>query len=244
MNPGPKKRDPLMDHEYFTREVAYESETIRKFEAKLAGSAAPPETRARLAYSIFRKRLELLVMRYSRGEDVWDIKPAFPSVIESLENYQRLNGYQEMAIDDSLDDYVIAVWLVSLALIFKVDTGLLGRLAKCIGNAGKDSILERLLATRIPNRSPTSRLSWPKQYKTLSEAIDAPAGAKPELFERFLKGWYASMRNVYWHDNHEGPDGGGFFGYWCIEAAGVVSAFGFDDRPFRNMLYYPRDLVQ
>jgi hypothetical protein len=77
---------------------------------------------------------------------------------------------------------------VSLALIFKVDTGLLGRLAKCIGNAGNDSILERLLATRISNRSPTSRLSWPKQYKTLSEAIDAPA--------RFLKGWYASMRNV------------------------------------------------
>jgi hypothetical protein len=137
MNPGPKKRDPLMDHEYFTREVAYESETIRKFETKLAGSAAPPETRARLAYSIFRKRLELLVMGYSRGEDVWDIKPTFPSVIESLENYQRLNGYQEMAIDDSLDDYVIAVWLVSLALIFKVDTGLLGRPCKMYRQRGE-----------------------------------------------------------------------------------------------------------
>lgn len=244
MSSAPKKREPLMDQQYFDREVAYDSETIDRFETKLAGSAAPSKNRARLAYSIFRKRLELIVMRYSRGEQVSDIKLAFPSVIESLENYQRLQGHQEMAIDESLDDYVIALWLVSLALIFEVDTALLGRLVKCIGNAGRDNLLERLLATRLPDKPQTSRLAWPKQYQALIEAIDAPAEAKPALFERFLKGWYASMRDAYWYENHKGPDGGGFFGYWCIEAAGVVSAFGFDDRLFRDMPYYPRDLAQ
>jgi hypothetical protein len=238
-----RKREPLMDQQYFNSEVIYDNETIGRFEAKLAESTAPPQNRTRLAYTIFRKRFELLIMRYSRGELVPEIKLAFPSVIESLERYQHIEGHQEIAIDQSLDDYVTALWLVCWALIFKVDTGLFTRLLSCIGNTGKDSLLERLIATRIPNRPKGNRLAWPRQYQVLSEAIAAPAEMKPRLLERFLKGWYSSMRDLYWHENHKGPDGGGFFGYWCIEAAGVVSAFGFEDEPFRDMPYYPKDLV-
>lgn len=238
-----RKREPLMYQKYFNRAIVYDGETIGRFETKLAGSTSPAANRARLAYSIFRKRLELLLMRYSSGEDVSGIESDFPLVIESLERYRQIDGHHDMAIDRSLDDYVLALWLVSLALIFKVDTVLFDRLVKCIENTRKDRLLERLIATRISHRSMANHLMWPKQYQVLSEAIDGQIETRSGLFERFLKGWYASMRDTYWYENHKGPNGGGFFGYWCIEAAGVVSAFGFDDAPFSDMPYYPKDIL-
>lgn len=32
------------------------------------------------------------------------------------------------------------------------------------------------------------------------------------------------------HECHKGPKDGGFFGFWSIEAAGVVKAFAMDDQ--------------
>lgn len=60
---------------------------------------------------------------------------------------------------------------------------------------------------------------------------------------RFLKAWYPALHEVGWHASHKGPDGGGFFSYWAIEAAGVATVFGIDDSAFRDLPYYPKDLA-
>jgi hypothetical protein len=60
---------------------------------------------------------------------------------------------------------------------------------------------------------------------------------------RFLTAWYPSMHKTYWHDCHKGPEGGGYFGYWCFEAAGAVRTCGLDDHAFRDNLYYPKDMA-
>jgi hypothetical protein len=243
MSAEPTKREPLMDQSYFDKEVTYNTETIARFNTKLAESTAPAKNRAKFAYSIFRKNYELLISRYSRGEAVSEIKAQFPATVESLVRYQAMEGHQEMMIDKSLDDYVTAFWLVSLAIVFNVDAGLFTKLVACLGGAGKDRLLDRLIATRIPDRPVGKQLAWAKIYKTLDEAIDAAPAHRPKLLQTFLAGWYGALKEVYWYDNHKGPDGGGFFGYWSIEAAGVVSAFGFDDQAFRNLPYYPKDLA-
>lgn len=243
MSVQPRKREPLMDQAYFDREVTYNTETIARFDTKLAESTAPAKNRAKFAYSIFRKNYELLIMRYSRGEAVAEIGQEYPATVESLVRYQAMEGHQEMVIDKSLDDYVTAFWLVSLGIVFKIDVDLFTKLVACLGSAGKDRLLDRLIATRIPDRLVGKQLAWPRIYKTLNDAIDSPAGDRPKLLQQFLSGWYGSMKDVYWYDNHKGPDGGGFFGYWCIEAAGVVRAFGLDDQAVRDLPYYPKDLV-
>lgn len=239
------KREPLMDQQYFDNEVEYDAKTIDRFEQKLAASTAPPPNRANFAYSVFGKRYRFLVLRYSRGEAISEIKTAFPATVESWERYLGMEGHEEYALDKDISDYVRALWLTSLAIIFEVDNDIFGRFQRCIGEPGQDSLLERLVATRIPARPDPKRLVWPTPYQSLYDAIDASDAARPTLFERFLKSWYPALGKLdaYWHDNHKGKDGGGFFGYWCIEAAGVVSAFGFDDSQFRDMQYYPKDLA-
>lgn len=51
------------------------------------------------------------------------------------------------------------------------------------------------------------------------------------------------MRKAYGHDCEKAKDGGGYFGYWCFEAAGVTRAFGCDDGAWRDDPYYPKHLA-
>src|SRR5205807_8050126 len=47
-----------------------------------------------------------------------------------------------------------------------------------------------------------------------------------KLLAQFLKSWYKNLKDTYWYECHKRPQGGGFFGYWSMEAAGAVKAFG------------------
>ena len=240
-----KKREPLMDQDYFDRSVAYQTATIARFEAKLPTLTSAPHHRATFAYSIFRKRYEILLARYSRGEDPSEISDALPAAIEAWDRYLRMEGHEPYELDQAFDHYVPALWLVSFAIIFEAGEETLTKLVGCIGEP-RDSLMERLLATRVSGRTDPGLLLWPVPYQPLNDAIDAPAGQRPELLREFLSTWYPASRRhrAYWVDNYKGPQGGGFFGYWCIEAAAVVTAFGIDDSSFREMRHYPAELVR
>lgn len=241
-----QKRDPLMDQAYFDRRVPAEVEGIAKSEARLGQpSKGTAEDRATYAYSIFRRRYQLLILRYSRGEEIAAVAEGFPAVIESWERYLKMEGHQETALDQDINDYVCALWLVSLAIIFAVKKDVFERLLACIGRPGQDALLERLIATRLPGRPAAAGLLFAKPYEALLQAIDAAPAEQVTLFKKFLKAWYPAMGSLdaYWHNSHKGPGGGGYFGYWCIEAAGVVAAFKIDDSEFRDTPYYPKDLA-
>jgi hypothetical protein len=241
-----QKRDPLMDQAYFDRRVQVEAEGIPKSEARLEQpSKGTAEDRATYAYSIFRRRYQLLILRYSRGEEIAAIAEGFPAVIESWERYLKMEGHQPTTLDQDINDYVCALWLVSLAILFAVKKDVFERLLACIGRPGQDALLERLIASRVAGRPPADELLFPKPYEALLQAIDAPPAEQMALFRKFLKAWYPAMgsADAYWHNSHKGPGGGGYFGYWCIEAAGVVAAFKIDDSGFRDSPNYPKDLA-
>jgi Domain of unknown function (DUF1911)/Domain of unknown function (DUF1910) len=244
--PGVEKRDPQMDQAYFDRRVQAELEGIAKSEARLEQpSKGTAEDRATYAYSIFRRRYQYLILRYSRGENIAAMAEDFPPVIDSWERYLKMEGHQETSLEGDINDYVCALWLISLAIIFAAKKEVLERLLSCVGPPGQDALLERLVATRVANRRPAAGLLHPKPYEALFEAIDAGPKEQEKLFKKFLKAWYPAMGSLdaYWHNNHKGPAGGGYFGYWCVEAAGAVVAFKIDDRQFRDMPYYPKDLA-
>lgn len=241
-----KKREPLMEQAYFDGEVEYQLESIASSEEALKtpgqGSA---EDEAIFVYSIFRKHYELLILRYSRGEDIAAIAEGFPAVIGAWERYRKMEGRQDSPMSEDVNEYVCALWLVSLAILFKVKQDVFERLLRCIGAPGQDALLDRLIATRIPGLPVRAGLLFPKPYEALLQAIGASHAEQTTLFKKFLKAWYPAMGSLdaYWHNSHKGPDGGGFFGYWCIEAAGVVAAFKIDDSGFRDAPYYPKDLA-
>jgi hypothetical protein len=246
MNQQPIKREPLMDQAYFDQAVAYNIRTINEFEDILKTSTSPPANRARLAYSLFRKRFQFPILLYSQGDSWMEIAKVIPAAIKAWDRYLGMEEHELHNMTESFDDYIMALWLLSLALLFKVDDETFAVLLHCFGEPGQDILLEKLIATRVSNRPNGARVLWPKPYELLLQVINAPVSDRAKHFQKFLETWYSETgkHDAYWHDNHKGKDGGGFFGYWCIEAAGVVSAFGIDDSSFRDVPYYPKDLVR
>ena len=51
------------------------------------------------------------------------------------------------------------------------------------------------------------------------------------------------MRKCGWHDVHLSVGKDGFPGYWCWEAALVTLLYDMDDSSYRDMPFYPKDMV-
>lgn len=235
------KREPLMTATYFDELIEFMQSSIEDLEQQLQHPERYKKPQI-LAFSLFFERCQILIARYSRGDDLQDLTQAFPPIVEAWEAYLRCEQHQHTDLS-RLDDYVRSLWLVSLALVFDVTSGMWERLLRCIGNEGRDRLYERLVAQRTPGRLAATGLLHPQPYAVLDKAVEAAQAEKAEHMAAFLKRWYGDLAQVDWHDNHKGPDGGGFFGYWAIEAAGVAVAFGIDDSSFRDMPYYPKDLA-
>lgn len=233
------KREPLMTEDFFVHSLSYVEGAIAKRNAIL--SQAPPRPQVGL-YANFRNRYQQVFLGYSAGEGVTQLAGRFPAVVDCYEAYVQCPRHESTDLQD-LDDYVVSLWLVSLAIAFNVDSPLWNRLLACIGNEGRDALFEALVATRTPNRRQTDSLLHDKIFRPLLNAIGAKGESRDAFVKRYLKDWYGAFKNAYWHDSHKGPEGGGFFGYWAVEVAGVVKAFNMDDSAFRDMAYYPRDLV-
>jgi hypothetical protein len=50
------------------------------------------------------------------------------------------------------------------------------------------------------------------------------------------------MKDCYWYDGHKNL-GVFFFGYWAFEAGLVTLLWNIDDSSYRDMRFYPKDLV-
>lgn len=230
-------RELIMSKEYFLDEISYDSNIVKEWESENINDVKYPHM---LFYDIFMKHYELLFLLYSGGLEISLINKQITIVISSLEKYTNCEKSISWNFEE-IDDYNKSLWLVSLAILLKVNDDQFNRLLVCIGNEGKDELFEALIATRIKGRKKAKKLIYVKEYHLL---LDATKGAHNGInIQQFLLSWYGNMKDCYWHDNHKGKDGGGFFGYWCWEAAAVAVAFNIDDARFRDMKYYPKDMV-
>jgi hypothetical protein len=238
--------DNLMSEEYFFERNAYLEKRISEMEQKLAASNAPPQKKMTYQYSLFRETYQHLLIRYSLGDEVLKLDIYFERILAALEKYKNIaievakpSQYTFPKFSE-LEDYVVSMWLISLAIVLNIDEAKFIRLIDCIGNIGKDVLFERLVATRVSGRPLGSSLAFPTVYQSLYKAIDATEPERGQLVRQFLIGWYGNMKPTYWYDCHKGPEGGGFFGYWALEVVGVVKAFDIDDSAFRDLPHYPR----
>ena len=237
------KREPLQTEEYFDNSIAFKKTVIQRDETKLTTSPAQVQRLDVLALYIFSRRHGLLMAEYSRGYSLEKLKGDFPAIIAAWEQLQVIDteGTFTNSLKSGIDDYSTSLWLLSQASLLGVEHEVLLRTIACIGSEGQDLLFERFVTAVAPElvRKPAKKLLYPKAYQPLYDALDAPADEQAALMQQFLKKWYQKMSNAGWHDNHKGQDGGGFFGYWCWEAAGVAHAFG-EGRPLRLRIPRPR----
>ena len=225
-------RDKFRDHAYFDRHIRRIASSIEKFGALIATHDIEPEHRRRLRHTVFRREVELLVARYSRGDPPDKLREALPSVIRAFAAYQQQAG--RAAHDFShFDAYVYALWIASLAILLEVPDAELRVAVDLLDNEGRDALFDRLVALRVAGRAAASTLMYPQPYRPLFEALDASGEARTKLILEFLNGYYAGISGAYWHNSHLGEDTG-YFGYWCFELAAFVKALKISRRRIRR----------
>jgi hypothetical protein len=236
------KREPLMTEAFFVDSLHYIDKTVESRTTKLREQPEVYKKPVTFLRANLRDRYQQIFIGYSLDEDAPRLAARFPAVVEAYETYLRDPKATPTDLQD-LDDYIVSLWLVSLAIVLRVDDALWQRLLACIGNEGRDALFDALVETRSPGRKKAAGLLHPAIFEPLLNAISAQGESRDAFVRRYLRDWYKSFKPAYWVDSHKGPDGGGFFGYWAMEVAGVVTAFHMDDRAFSDLPYYPRDLV-
>ena len=153
----------------------------------------------------------------------------------------------------NLNHYNWCFWLVGLALTLEILDTQWERLVALIGEAGHDILLDRVIASRQPNRVIGTSLLHKKPYARLLAAIDAPRKQQALLLVEFVDHWHMELarkgnEELWWYSfgdpiNHS-IENGSYFGRWCIEAAVVAKVFEIDDSLCLGHEHYPGDLLR
>jgi hypothetical protein len=193
--------------------------------------------------------VELLIGHYSSGGEVRGLIPLFVESLADISNMALPHPkYRtEPFYLDELDTYAYAMWLLSLCKLLRLDP-LLPRVAALFDVAreesrGKDALFEALLdklgQPSVPAKGMLKNL---KAHPLLLQAIEAEPKKKSLYVAEFLKKWYPAMKATYWYDRHRRVPQN-FFGYWAFEAGLVTVLWDIDDSGYRDLPFYPKDLV-
>ncbi len=247
-------RDHLMSESYFDELIKFTEETAitRSTIKARSGIGKDPKFHAQYVFTIFKNHCELIFQRYTRGDAVDDLKGLFPVMVDAWEwAYQEeIKVFTESELENrknfalNLDFYVLCMWIISIAVCLNIDDVLFKRIVLLSQNEGVDFLFEKIIASRIIGRKIPRTLCYPTTWQGLMDAAEEDNIRDRNIaMRRFLTGWYPSLTKTYWHNCHKGVEGGGYFGYWCFEAAGIVKAYGFPDSEFRDMPHYPQDII-
>lgn len=248
-----RKRERFLNEETYAAFVKGRKNTIQEnldlIEKELP--SIPPSDPAYIDWSwgVASSTLQLLIGRYSAGDSVPDISDDFPFALSAIEASALPHPvYRTEPFHlDEMDTYAYAMWLLSLAQLLRQDH-LIPRVAALFDvaradNRGQDALYETVVERLgIPRERATRCYPQLKAHPLLLEAIEGEPKHRPKLIAQFLEKWYPSMKSCYWHGRHtKAPRN--FFGYWAFEAGLVTYLWDIDDSSYRDMPFYPKDLV-
>jgi hypothetical protein len=219
--------------------------------------------------SAYHTRLMLIL--YSSGAPIRSLPEHFPGLLDAWELSNHLSDevckeHQLQTCRDwdfslsNLNHYNWCFWLVGLGLCLELPEDQWQRLLALVGGQGEDALLDRVIASRNPERRIGTALLHAKPYARLLKAVDAPQEQQAALLQDFVQHWYAELKRPapknkkaptiepFWYiygDPVKHPlEMGSYFGRWCIEATAAVKAFGLDDSLCLGHEHYPGDLLR
>ncbi|MYM96567.1 PoNe immunity protein domain-containing protein [Duganella vulcania] len=208
--------------------------------------------RALAAGDVASQTFDLFILRYTGGEPIDELRDDFTKVIEAFElstkcerEYSKDPHFPPLRFAE-IDEYERGMQLIGLCyLLHRRD--LLPRLAAMLDAfAAKDTLYEDLFAYELKDRYEVDEWYHDKPYRNLINSFyrDTPEESIVDV-GKYLKAWYESMKKAPWHDSHfdTSENGGGYCGYWAMEAAAAVYLLDLDDQSFRDHIVYPKDLV-
>jgi hypothetical protein len=258
-------RDALKSAEWLDQWVEFSRTSLNERAAILGTPAVNTAYEPQFLKDAGFAHIKLMLRRYSRGDPISELAQYFEPLLHYWEESERLGKEvwtpEQQRIRHTwsvnLDFYIDCFWLVGLAFALEVPEAQWRRLIALVGNDGEDALLDRIIATRTPDRKIGGSLCYSKPYAQLLKAVDAPPSQQPTLLAKFVEHWYKDVgsaaksgrekqavpyKEPYWHNYHRME--GGYFGYWCLEAVAAVKAFGLDDSQCLGHPHYPGDLLR
>ncbi|OLL28327.1 hypothetical protein BTH42_27720 [Burkholderia sp. SRS-W-2-2016] len=245
----------LSEKDYLQEEDAYKFGIQSRFESLASDKPKAPNADSRHRWAIASDSLEALLLDYTAGRPIEDLKAQLPIIIERYDVYianevsPRSKSPPENVADTleitQLDAYVYVFWLLALCRLL----GLPEFIPTVIGwvdkthkyNRGRDGLFENVVHALTGTHVEAPRVVLHTvPYRALASATVRAPQERPALVKEFVEGWYKGMKPAYWHGAHTD---GLYFGYWCLEAALVTVLWDIDDSSYRDNLVYPKDLV-
>lgn len=228
-------RTNIKDIEYFKNYIELNKDDIKFYIEGLEDGTTPKDRIWAVKRQIFTTSLHTVIAMYSSGYLIDEIQNEFINTIKHL-----AGGWENSNSNISLDDYILMLWMLSLAVLLDVDGENFERIVKVLDtNKQEDYIYDTIIASRIKNRNINSNLIYPNQFeflKKLNETKDI------QSLKKYLdKNWYKKFTSTYWHDNDNNKNEI-FFGYWSFESGAFVKILGLDDASLKDQQYYPYDL--
>jgi hypothetical protein len=239
------RREPLLPENYYRKTLAFHEAglTDPEIDEILASPETSADHKAKLSWSRSDDALKIVFLRYSAGEPVESIKPDALRCFEAFKaHHVAYPKYGQLRLWES-DAYQYVMWLLSLAVLLGLDEWV-PTIATWISTDpedGQDVLVSRLFG-RLGVSLPGDSLIHEKPYADLLRATETYGEEQQKAIADYLKRWYGGMKGCYWYDRHKRLDAG-FFGYWAFEAGLVTLLWGVDDSSYRDMRFYPKDLV-
>lgn len=264
-------RDARGDQAYWNQWVLFRHNRLEKEWGLIHSPSMNPTYDPQYTLDTSINHLRYVLTLYSSGDSIPELAQHFPGLLDAWELSNQLSDEVCKANNlstcrdwdfslSNLNHYNWCFWLVGLALTLQIPDDQWSRLLALIGGAGEDILLDRVIASRTPDRKIGSTLLHAKPYARLLKAIDAPKEQQAALLRDFVDHWYAELKRPapknkraptiepYWYiygDPIQHPlEKGSYFGRWCIEAAAAVKAFGLDDSQCLGHEHYPGDLLR
>lgn len=252
------KREPLLDYAAYSDEAEDISRRIPNAQKKLSDpdwlSGKDEAALVRLTEGRCDYAIDLLTLSYSAGAPITELQGFFPHVVEYFEEFALyIQAFNRTAEGMRLNSPVIHLQdvefqIANRLLCFSVllgHTKLIPRIMAILdyNNPVRDGLLERIAScySQRPSPLPDECTRHLPYYKALP-IFDAQPSDRPGLIKAYLLDWYEASRREPYYDAHTGAPS--FMGYWAWEAAAITIALSVDDQSYRDLPFYPRDLVE
>ncbi|MDR2819952.1 MAG: DUF1911 domain-containing protein, partial [Desulfovibrio sp.] len=187
--------------------------------------------------------------RYSAGDPLDGMRERVQYAFDDLQRHQDAFPDDTFKLWEP-DAYYFVMLLFSWIVLFNVPD-MVKTLAASISrdpDDGWDPFIQVLFATFGVTDFPGAKaeLLHPKPYGILYEALPKDRAGRQNGIQAYLKSWYKSksIRGCYWHNRHKAelhPEN--HLGYWAFETGMLTVLDRLDDSAYRNLNFYPRDLV-
>ncbi|MGR5149720.1 PoNe immunity protein domain-containing protein [Photobacterium alginatilyticum] len=242
-------RDTLKDKQYFDENFDFRLECIEEDRNDLQSDAdLNGNQRMEFSFGVVYDLLELMHIRYSRGDDIETMREDLVLALEYrkwqkhyADELPEEKQYARVGWEELRQDYMgrFLKWFAFAYCVGMGDT-YYHKILDLTGNKGLDVLFDTIAVKLGDTARPVGdKLLYPKRFKKLYQVIEAEPAKRPALMKVYLDAWYKLIGTPDYHL----MDTDAYDGYWCWEAALVVKLYDIDDSSFSNHPYYPIDLV-